>query len=313
MISWEEKISQNYRESLWKEDLREAEKVFHLILREWSGDVLRPFRRVIGSCKKHSTDDVFEMASDSLSLYLQKIKLCCEDFNVYKELKRVEDLRLDKYEVNWKKNLIPWRKEIENGLLNFTRFAKEAPLLFSHRAGSMIAGLNVCTEAFLTENLKLSIKEIVSYTDKDQRKNKIILGLKVLKVVGEYFRICRESEIEILALDDYSKQFQYLLMVVRKLKLIFVAIDYDTSGEFDYLRERLSESVLKFSIFDPDMESVFESLVSQFEPPTEEYINEDRITEAESCQEESKQHSNILDSTNDTNNYTMPHDMNTEI
>lgn len=58
--------------------------------------------------------------------------------------------------------------------------------------------------------------------------------------------------------------------MVRQLKEIYVKINHDGEGEFDYLRERLSESELKFGIYDPEFKDVFMSLVGQFEFGEEE-------------------------------------------
>jgi hypothetical protein len=58
--------------------------------------------------------------------------------------------------------------------------------------------------------------------------------------------------------------------VVRQLKEIYVKINHDSAGEFDYLRERLMEGELKFTIYDPEFKDVFMSLVGQFEFTEEE-------------------------------------------
>lgn len=164
------------------------------------------------------------MTTESLSLYLQKIRICCEDFSVYMEIKKVEDLRLDRYNL-WINNWIKWRKEIEFNFMNFSRFGKECQLIFIERAGSILAGLVVCLQSFITDNINLTVKTVVSYTDYDSRKNKICLALKAIKMVGEYFKICKNADFEVVGLDDYFDRFEYILFVVRKLKVIFMAIE----------------------------------------------------------------------------------------
>ena len=64
---WEAKISDFYHDSLWKDDLAATENEFHVILKEWSSDVLRPVRRVIGSCRKQQNVDneLLEVTAES--------------------------------------------------------------------------------------------------------------------------------------------------------------------------------------------------------------------------------------------------------
>jgi hypothetical protein len=112
LIEWEEKIAGCYTDCLWEDSLESTEKTFHLILEEWSSDTLRPVRRVIGSCKKQGNDELLEMTCESMALCLQKIRICCEDFTVYTQLKRVEDLSLTNLAI-WTKNFVLWRKEID--------------------------------------------------------------------------------------------------------------------------------------------------------------------------------------------------------
>lgn len=160
-------------------------------MQEWSGDALRPIRRVIGSCKKQGSDELLEITADSLSLFLQKIKICCEDFQVYNQVKIVEEFGFNHYD-KWSGNLLNWRKELDIRFKLFDQYAKKCQLIFVQRSGRILGGLLLTLQSYYQDCINLTIKEVTSYTSEEVRKKRIGLGLKTMKIINDYFRICRQ-------------------------------------------------------------------------------------------------------------------------
>lgn len=267
LTKWESKISEFYYDSLWKDrnTLLEIEKQFHVILKEWSSDVLRPVRRVIGSCKKNKSEDseLLDITAESLTLYLQKIKLCCEDFAVYNTVKHVEDLDYEHFTM-WSSNLKKWRSQLEPYLQDFTKYANECQQIFVQRAGKILGGLVLCLQTYLHDVTNLTVKYIVDDTQsQENRKKRLGHGFKTMKLINQYFQLCNKIGFTVVGQEEYEKAFNHMYKVLRDLKKIFMLVIEDEENDLDFIKEELSD--LDFCIYDSDYEELWNEVLNEFE------------------------------------------------
>jgi hypothetical protein len=157
-----------------------------------------------------------------MTLYLQKIKLCCEDFGVYQQINSVEDLGFDNYSL-WSGNFKKWRRTVEGQIPNFIKFANECQLIFVQRAGRVLGGLILCLQTYLNDYLNLNVKYIVDVKEPQaNRKKRLMVGFKTIKVVNQYFVACRKVGFEVVGLDEYEASLNHICKVVKDLKKVSI-------------------------------------------------------------------------------------------
>lgn len=240
---WESKISDFYHDSLWKKDINNTEKEFHSILEEWGSDVIRPVRRAIGACinlsnpTQNEEDELLDITAKSLNLFLQKIKICCEDFSVYKEISYVENLDYDNF-MTWSLKLKSWKNQLEPFLKDFIRYANCCQLIFVQRAGRILGGLTACLQSYLDEYLNLNVGYIVDDEEEEANKKKrLSVGFNTIKLVNKYFQVCEKIGFNVVGYDEYYERFVHMSNVVKDLKKIFLLVKEDKDGSLEIVKE----------------------------------------------------------------------------